>query len=516
MRTLIRTYAPLVATLLAAAAAAPVASASNDGVISSLADFEYDDNSRLASHTLVYTEGCADVIEGLFVDGGGNRYDQLLSDRYKLHPVSGEAKLDLFPQGGMLDGSDDKPITANECRAICLERGVDSSLVGAAMPHRHFSGESTFSDWFHNSCRRVEVCFMNYHSKTPMKMMWVTTQGQEKDHGTLKYGERNTKCIDSFLGHRFLFRDGDTNDILLDITVEHTLVVGVGNSPDYTGKDRDFEKEIERTLGREWKRHERVNRTCSPLGFKKGRLPDDIFASMGAFYYNNAKYRVREEWSGKGVFVNWWEVDVYFIQIPWKLKGVWQRRLLDLVAAWTGTELEQTDMYGLRRYEEGARLLTHVDRETTHAFSLIVNVAQGNLSEPWAVEVHDHAHRLHEVTMQPGDIVYYESAKCLHGRNKPLKGKGAYYVNLFTHYRPVGDPAWLDKPNPEGTPEPLIDVGECKLEGSINDVGVGAVKCDDDSIGPYLSPAMFTATSGDDLFNWWKSVGPDAEGHDEL
>ena len=115
-----------------------------------------------------------------------------------------------------------------------------------------------------------------------------------------------------------------------------------------------------------------------------------------------------------------------------------------------------------------------------------------------------------------GDIVYYESAKCLHARNRPLKGEGSYYVNLFTHYRPVGDPKWFDKPNPEGTPEPLIDVGECRLEGSINDVGVGAAKCDDSNIGQYLSPSLFTATSGEDLFNWWKSVGPEVEGHDEL
>ena len=116
--------------------------------------------------------------------------------------------------------------------------------------------------------------------------------------------------------------------------------------------------------------------------------------------------------------------------------------------------------------------------------------------------------------MFAGDIVYYESAKCLHARNRPLKGEGSYYVNLFTHYRPTtisgrGDPKWFDKPNPAGTPEPLIDVGECRLEGSI-------AKCDDSNIGQYLSPSLFTATSGEDLFNWWKSVGPEVEGHDEL
>lgn len=75
--------------------------------------------------------------------------------------------------------------------------------------------------------------------------------------------------------------------------------------------------------------------------------------------------------------------------------------------------------------------------------SLIVNVAQGNdefnngtgAIEPWAVEIYDLADRLHEVYMEPGDIVYYESAKCLHGRVNPLHM--GYYVNLFAHYRCV-------------------------------------------------------------------------------
>jgi hypothetical protein len=207
--------------------------------------------------------------------------------------------------------------------------------------------------------------------------------------------------------------------------------------------------------------------------------------------------------------VNWWETDVFVLPIPWSLRDIWQHRLKDLVEEWSGHKLEQTDLYGLRQYEENARLITHVDRENTHAASLIVNVAQGNVEEPWPVEVFDHADRLHEVTMEPGDIIYYESAKCLHSRNKPLKGSSAYYVNLFTHYRPVGDPQWYDKPNIEGTPEPLMDVGECRLEGTIDQVGVGAVKCDNSAIGPYLSPTLFKATSGDDLIEWWKRVGPD-------
>ena len=85
-----------------------------------------------------------------------------------------------------------------------------------------------------------------------------------------------------------------------------------------------------------------------------------------------------EEWSsgGKGYFVNWWEVTPYMIGIPWNLKRYWQSRLREMVEAWIGGNipLENTDIYGIRRYEDGARLLTHVDRESTHAVSMIINV----------------------------------------------------------------------------------------------------------------------------------------------
>ncbi|KAJ1395838.1 hypothetical protein B484DRAFT_267168 [Ochromonadaceae sp. CCMP2298] len=109
--------------------------------------------------------------------------------------------------------------------------------------------------------------------------------------------------------------------------------------------------------------------------------------------------------------------------MPWELKRYWQRRLKDLVQQWAGVDLELTDIYGMRQYNDGARLLTHVDRESTHAASLIINVGQSLMREPWQLEIYDFADRLHEVEMVPGDIVYYESARCLHGRMRPLQGE---------------------------------------------------------------------------------------------
>jgi hypothetical protein len=37
-------------------------------------------------------------------------------------------------------------------------------------------------------------------------------------------------------------------------------------------------------------------------------------------------------------------------------------------------------------------------------------------------------------------MMFYESAKCLHGRMRQLKGK--YYGSLFIHYQPIDKNVW--------------------------------------------------------------------------
>jgi hypothetical protein len=140
---------------------------------------------------------------------------------------------------------------------------------------------------------------------------------------------------------------------------------------------------------------------------------------------------------------------------------------------------------------------------------LIINVDQGEIREPWKVEIYDFAERLHEITMEPGDIVYYESARCLHGRMKPLQG--GFYVNLFAHYRPAGgDRRWYEKSVPAGSPQPLLDVGKCSVVGN-------ATKCTKNGEKvPYLSPELETLHGPQDLFKYWKRTTPEKKVHTEL
>lgn len=126
-----------------------------------------------------------------------------------------------------------------------------------------------------------------------------------------------------------------------------------------------------------------------------------------------------------------------------------------------------TSVYGIRIYHNNSVLTPHVDRLPLVS-SAIINVAQ-DVDEDWFLEVYDHngvgmltfrtaANRLlilhclshadsfvcaaHNVTMEPGDLVLYESHSVIHGR--PFKMKGNFYANIFVHFEPLGLP--LDMP----------------------------------------------------------------------
>jgi prolyl 4-hydroxylase len=106
----------------------------------------------------------------------------------------------------------------------------------------------------------------------------------------------------------------------------------------------------------------------------------------------------------------------------------------DTIQEWTGEELTDCSLYGIRVYTEGSVLATHVDRMPLVS-SAILNVDQ-DVDEPWPIEVIGHDGMAYNVTMEPGDMVLYESHSVLHGRPFPLKGR--FYANIFIHFEPTG------------------------------------------------------------------------------
>ena len=90
-------------------------------------------------------------------------------------------------------------------------------------------------------------------------------------------------------------------------------------------------------------------------------------------------------------------------------------------------------MYGVRRYTNNSRLLAHVDKLSTHVISAILNIGQ-DVVDDWPLYILDNLGGRHTVTLRPGEMVWYESARLAHGRPLPLNGR--FFDNLFIHYKP--------------------------------------------------------------------------------
>jgi prolyl 4-hydroxylase len=65
-------------------------------------------------------------------------------------------------------------------------------------------------------------------------------------------------------------------------------------------------------------------------------------------------------------------------------------------------------------------------------------------NKSWPLEVYGHDGRAHNVSMEPGDMVLYESHSVIHGRPFPLKGR--FFANIFIHFEPVYEEESVELP----------------------------------------------------------------------
>ena len=73
----------------------------------------------------------------------------------------------------------------------------------------------------------------------------------------------------------------------------------------------------------------------------------------------------------------------------------------------------RSSIYGIRVYTSDSILAPHVDRNPLIS-SAIINVDQ-NVSRSWPLEVYDHNGKAHNLTLEPGEMILYESHSVIHG-----------------------------------------------------------------------------------------------------
>eukprot|EP00977_Amphora_coffeiformis_P007115 scaffold1552_cov175-Amphora_coffeaeformis.AAC.6 len=136
-----------------------------------------------------------------------------------------------------------------------------------------------------------------------------------------------------------------------------------------------------------------------------------------------------EDW-GRQTHTNHWErsPDAHNIDffMPLADRHTIQREVQEVLEKWCGTPLTFTSMYGIRVYRQGAVLAPHVDR-LPMVVSAILNVVQEDVDEreeameDWPLEVIGRDGIAVNLTLQPGEMILYESHSVIHGRPYPLE-----------------------------------------------------------------------------------------------
>jgi len=171
----------------------------------------------------------------------------------------------------------------------------------------------------------------------------------------------------------------------------------------------------------------------TPRGYELRRIPQEAYDLLWNFYQRHRREAGIEKWSKSNSYVNHWEVPTSMIYVTQELRLAVSSILKPVLEQWSGQELQLSSMYGIRLYHNNSWLKDHVDVLSTHAVSAIMQVDQ-DVDEPWLLQIVAHDGVKVDVALDPGDILLYESASCIHGREKPMRGR--YYANAFIHYRP--------------------------------------------------------------------------------
>ena len=170
------------------------------------------------------------------------------------------------------------------------------------------------------------------------------------------------------------------------------------------------------------------------LGFRKARLGPDIYAKLlKQFITHTANVSFEDDRE----YLHTIDPNVVtsFLCEDQAFNANLLTALRPLHEQWCGLPLINASCYGIRVYQRGSYLYPHVDTIDTHVISSSICIDY-QLDKPWPFYIEDIQGQAHEISMSPGDMIFYESAKLKHARPYPLEGE--YYASMFVHYTPVG------------------------------------------------------------------------------
>jgi prolyl 4-hydroxylase len=173
-----------------------------------------------------------------------------------------------------------------------------------------------------------------------------------------------------------------------------------------------------------------------PVGFEKVRMRLDCVDAVKRWMNDADESKWTDEnVSHVGVETNMMSKHLNLDEAPTELLNGLRDTFNAILTKWIEykSPLVHTATYGIRKYLRGSHLGNHYDKKNTHVISAIIHLDDVS-DKPWNICIEDHHFRPHNVTMEYGDIVLYESTTCLHGRPEPFEGES--HCNMYVHFKP--------------------------------------------------------------------------------
>ena len=179
-------------------------------------------------------------------------------------------------------------------------------------------------------------------------------------------------------------------------------------------------------------------------GYKVVKCPEDTWQIIKDAYSLLKNSKAEEKWDGidNVITPGYNRTEIMSFDNLTSIREIIHKQLKPLHEEFSGESLSPTMLYGIRSYNKGATLINHTDRLETHHVSSIIIVDKDlncdckdtkGAKNDWPLDFQDHSGKWHKIYAEIGDIILYESATCLHGRQEEFKGN--WYRNFYVHYK---------------------------------------------------------------------------------
>jgi prolyl 4-hydroxylase len=174
------------------------------------------------------------------------------------------------------------------------------------------------------------------------------------------------------------------------------------------------------------------------LGFKVVKVPTNTWRLIQEAYGLLQNVKTVEAWDGMENFIHDKEgkpadLEIFNMDNCHRIKEIIQEELQPIHEEFIEhkEKIKPKWIYGIRSYKKDSILEMHTDTLETHHISSII-IVDKKVNKDWPLDIQDHNGNWHKIYAEPGDMILYESATCMHGRTEPFEGE--YFRNFYTHY----------------------------------------------------------------------------------